>query len=453
MNGKLPMFLLDYMDLRVEDTWSTSAKKKKEEAKAQRGTIANYLSRRFKTTSFDEEEGEDAASKDEKLEKVKTKMKTKKTEAESANSFVSQLYNLANVNVTEEAHIEQALANFDMWNIDLQPVVNLVEANAIAVIFLRCMMRHDILQNLTLDFERLFNACQHMQLAAHPHVVFHGASHVCAMIHAVHYFCIHDFKLLTDDFELFVLFFSCMAVHYAHPGFTNEFLVKIRHPRAMRYNDRAVLEMHNLSRVTMLMSDPECNFLFLMERMHADSFRALLIRVVLKMDISQHFNQLSTLQTKLASEMYPGDKTWRNIMDTKKDVPAKWEGEDRCLLLFSALRCADVSWACHTPNLSTKWGEKFIEEFFNQGDIEKQVGIQISPFSDRDIVQPQKAQMGFLTVIVLPLYSMFIFTLREGEHKFGIQRDLVDELEKEIVEDGIESTHSNLHNKVLQAAR
>ena len=39
MNGKLPMFLLDYMDLRVEDTWSTSAKKKKEEAKAQRGTI------------------------------------------------------------------------------------------------------------------------------------------------------------------------------------------------------------------------------------------------------------------------------------------------------------------------------------------------------------------------------------------------------------------------------
>ena len=25
------------------------------------------------------------------------------------------------------------------------------------------------------------------------------------------------------------------------------------------------------------------------------------------------------------SEIYPGDKTWRNIMDTKKDVPAKWE--------------------------------------------------------------------------------------------------------------------------------
>merc|ERR1712118_510551 len=109
--------------------------------------------------------------------------------------------------------------------------------------------------------------------------------------------------------------------------------------------------------------------------------------------------------------------------DSKKSVPAKWEGEDRCLLLFSALRCADISWACHAPHLSMRWGEKFIEEFFNQGDIEKQVGIQISPFSDRDIVQPQKAQMGFLTVIVLPLYSMFIFTLREGEHKFGIQRD------------------------------
>ena len=36
MNGKLPMFLLDYRDLRVEDTWSTSAKKKKEERRIRR---------------------------------------------------------------------------------------------------------------------------------------------------------------------------------------------------------------------------------------------------------------------------------------------------------------------------------------------------------------------------------------------------------------------------------
>jgi len=203
----------------------------------------------------------------------------------------------------------------------------------------------------------------------------------------------------------------------------------------------------------MLLSDPECNFLYMMERTHADSFRALMIRVILKMDLSQHFNHLSRLQTKLASDIYPGTKTWRDIMESKKGVPAKYEGEDRCLLLFSALRCADVSWACHAPALSARWGEKFVEEFFNQGDIEKQVGIQISPFSDRDIVQPQKAQMGFLTVIVMPLYAMFIFTLHEGEIKHGVQKDLVDELEKEIVEDGIEATHSALHNKVLQAAR
>jgi hypothetical protein len=452
----LPKFLEEYMDLRVEDNFSQSDSMKQD---AKQKPIFGQFAARWKKSKTKEEE-EDPAEKISRLSQAQDKKKEKaeksKKSADSekaANSFVSQLYQLASVNTTEEAQIEQALVNFDMWNIDLQPVVSLVEANAIAVIFLRCMMRHDILQNLTLDFERLFNACQHVQLAAHPHVHFHGSSHACAMIHAVHYFCMHEFKLLTDDFELFTLFFSCLAVHYAHPGFSNEFLTKIRHPRAMRYNDRAVLEMHNLSRVTMLLSDPECNFTHQMDRMHADSFRALMIRVILKMDLSQHFNHLSRLQTKLASEIYPGTKTWLDLMESKKAVPAKWEGEDRCLLLFSALRCADISWACHAPPLSTRWGEKFVEEFFNQGDIEKQVGIQISPFSDRDIVQPQKAQMGFLTVIVMPLYTMFIFTLREGEQKHGIQKDLVDELEKEIIEDGIEATHSTLHNKVLQAAR
>merc|ERR1719387_291776 len=224
------------------DDFTSNEPKTKEEPEG-KPFFGNYFGRFMRRpTAADEETG----SSDRKTggnKKAKTTKKTDDTE-KTANSFVSQLYQLASVNTTEEAQIEQALVNFDMWNVDLQPVVSLVEANAIAVIFLRCMMRHDILQNLTLDFERLFNACQHVQLASHPHVHFHGSSHACLMIHAVHYFCIHEFKLLTDDFELFTLFFSCLAVHYAHPGFTNEFLVKIRHPRAMRYNDRAVLEMH-----------------------------------------------------------------------------------------------------------------------------------------------------------------------------------------------------------------
>jgi hypothetical protein len=386
--------------------------------------------------------------------KITSSKRTADEEDELKDSFLAQLYVLANVTQGEEAQIEQMLSGFDLWSIDLQPALDMVESNALAVIFSRCMMCHNLIPELKLDFELLFNACQHVQLASHPHVQFHSPAHACVMLHAVHYFLLHDLDRMVDSFEMFALFFSCIAVHYAHPGLTNEFLVKIRHPRALRYNDVAVLENYNLSRITMLLSDPECNFMLQMEPFHVDAFRALIIKVILKMDMSQHFEQLSRLQTKLASDKYPTSETWMDLITKHNRLPKAEEAEDRVILLFTALRCADLAWACHTQPVFGRWAEKFTEELFCQGDIEKQVGVPISPFSDRDLVQPPKAQLAFLHVIVAPIYTQFIFTLREAEKgKHGVQKEIVDKLEKEVIDEGVEANRQALHNKVLQGAR
>jgi len=337
----------------------------------------------------------------------------------------------------------------------LQPALDMVESNALAVIFCRCMMYHNLIPELKLDFELLFNACQHVQLASHPHVNFHSPAHACVMLHAVHYYLIHDLDRLMDPFEMFTLFFSCISVHYAHPGLTNEFLVKIRHPRALRYNDNAVLENYNLSRITMLLSDPECNFMLQMEALHIDAFRSLLINIILKMDMSKHFDQLSRLQTKLASDKYPTAETWMQIITKKERLPKPEEGEDRVILLFTALRCADLAWACKGMGpIFTRWADRFTEELFCQGDIEKQVGIPISAFSDRDLVQAPKAQLAFLHVIVAPILTQFIFTLREAEKgKTGVTKEVVDKMERELVDEGVEANRQALHNKVLQGSR
>jgi hypothetical protein len=376
-------------------------------------------------------------------------------EEELKDSFLAQLYVLANVTQGEEAQSEQMLSNFDAWNIDLQPALDMVESNALAVIFCRCMMYHNLIPELKLDFELLFNACQHVQLASHPHVNFHSPAHACVMLHAVHYYLIHDLDRLMDPFEMFTLFFSCISVHYAHPGLTNEFLVKIRHPRALRYNDNAVLENYNLSRITMLLSDPECNFMLQMEALHIDAFRSLLINIILKMDMSKHFDQLSRLQTKLASDKYPTAETWLQIITKKERLPKPEEGEDRVILLFTALRCADLAWACKGMGpIFTRWADRFTEELFCQGDIEKQVGIPISAFSDRDLVQAPKAQLAFLHVIVAPILTQFIFTLREAEKgKTGVTKEVVDKMERELVDEGVEANRQALHNKVLQGSR
>ena len=48
-----------------------------------------------------------------------------------------------------------------------------------------------------------------------------------------------------------------------------------------------------------------------------------------------------------------------------------------------------------------------MEEFYQQGDAERALGLPISPFYDRNNKQMAKCQIGFIKFIVRPLYSTF----------------------------------------------
>jgi hypothetical protein len=55
------------------------------------------------------------------------------------------------------------------------------------------------------------------------------------------------------------------------------------------------------------------------------------------------------------------------------------------------------------------------EEFFNQGDIERQNGLTISMFCDRETTDIPKSQFGFLTNICIPLYEAWAKYLNDEE--------------------------------------
>ena len=54
-----------------------------------------------------------------------------------------------------------------------------------------------------------------------------------------------------------------------------------------------------------------------------------------------------------------------------------------------------------------------MEEFFTQGDEERKRGLPISPFYDRGKNSTAQSQMGFINVLVKPLYTEFCTLLGE----------------------------------------
>ena len=104
------------------------------------------------------------------------------------------------------------------------------------------------------------------------------------------------------------LFTGALVAHCCNPGFTNDFLVKTRHPRALRYNDNAIILNYTLAFVSQTLREKDSNFLAQWSSSSVSRFRALLIDMVLKLDITRHFPQLGELSAKLSTDQnFPND--------------------------------------------------------------------------------------------------------------------------------------------------
>lgn len=77
------------------------------------------------------------------------------------------------------------------------------------------------------------------------------------------------------------------------------------------------------------------------------------------------------------------------------------------LLLSIAVKWADLGHACKPRAQHEQWTERVTAEFWALGDLERTLGVPISPLCDRDRdVDIPKSQLGFFKFIILPFYAV-----------------------------------------------
>ena len=81
-------------------------------------------------------------------------------------------------------------------------------------------------------------------------------------------------------------------------------------------------------------------------------------------------------------------------------------------------------------NNSMKWMERMFEEFFKQGDMEKNLDLPVTKFMDRDNTNREKAYVNYMEIVCKPLFATFL-----------IMAD--DDIKKEVIENGIEKNKKN----------
>ena len=80
---------------------------------------------------------------------------------------------------------------------------------------------------------------------------------------------------------------------------------------------------------------------------------------------------------------------------------------DKRVVMSSILRTADLGYHAMPLDVHTGWVERLAEEYAQQGDDERALGIAISPMCDRRSQDIPSMQIGFMNLVVMPLYDEF----------------------------------------------
>jgi hypothetical protein len=198
------------------------------------------------------------------------------------------------------------------------------------------------------------------------------------------------YKHLTS-LDFFSVIISALGHDVGHPGLTNRYLINTRHPFSLEYNDSSVLENMHCSLTFTLGSKPKTDIFSCFKSEDWLTLRKLIISMILETDMSKHFDVLAKFKTRaiLLSDLD------FNIID------------DKACILAMALKCADVSHCAKDVELHTIWSQLIMDEFFTQGDLEKQNNFSVSMYCDRETADFSKTQIGFLKNICLPLFEIW----------------------------------------------
>ncbi|KAM7353263.1 phosphodiesterase 1c isoform 3-T4 [Cochliomyia hominivorax] len=215
---------------------------------------------------------------------------------------------------------------------------------------------------------------------------YHNNLHAADVTQTVHHMlCQTGLMNWLTDLEIYATLLAALIHDYEHTGTTNNFHVMSGSETALLYNDRAVLENHHISAAFRLLKDDDCNILSNLSREEYRELRTLIIDMVLSTDMSFHFQQL---------------KNMKNLLTLNEATV------DKSKALALVLHCCDISHPAKRWNLHHRWTMLLLEEFFRQGDLERELGLPFSPLCDRNNTLVAESQIGFIDFIVDPSMSV-----------------------------------------------
>ncbi|XP_073833594.1 phosphodiesterase dunce isoform X4 [Musca autumnalis] len=311
------------------------------------------------------------------------------------NSFTGERLPTYGVETTHEAALGTQLAELDTWGIDIFKIGDLSNNRPLTCVAYTVFQSRELLTSLMIPPKNFLNFMSTLEDHYVKDNPFHNSLHAADVTQSTN--VLLNTPALEGVFtplEVGGALFAACIHDVDHPGLTNQFLVNSSSELALMYNDESVLENHHLAVAFKLLQNQGCDIFCNMQKKQRQTLRKMVIDIVLSTDMSKHMSLLADLKTMVETKKVAGSGVL--LLDNYTD---------RIQVLENLVHCADLSNPTKPLPLYKRWVSLLMEEFFLQGDKERESGMDISPMCDRYNSTIEKSQVGFIDYIVHPLWE------------------------------------------------
>jgi len=347
---------------------------------------------------------------------VQTSKEKERSPVRRRNSNIERLYQKKGENfsftlmITPE--LEKILAKVDHWDeFDIWKLNEEADGHALSLLCYHLLDRYNVFESLSMNRHQTVTYLKAVE-EGYNDVPYHNAIHAADVLHATHFFLKSSTmaKLCRKHPLMRLSAYIGAVVHdYNHPGTNNDFHKKTQHDLALIYNDIAVLENMHVSEAFMLLQKKNCDFLNCLSHLDYRTFRRLVISMVLHTDMAKHQEQVRNLKHTIKWKK----STNASWLDSKD--PQVWIKEVETLLNL-CVHCADLSGPCRPQVFMRKWTDRVLQEFWQQGDMEKDQALPVGLGNDRSKAKDVPlGQVFFIDGFVKPLWEQFKEVIPEVE--------------------------------------
>mmetsp|Transcript_1067 Transcript_1067/g.2443 ORF Transcript_1067/g.2443 Transcript_1067/m.2443 type:complete len:904 (-) Transcript_1067:130-2841(-) len=241
---------------------------------------------------------------------------------------------------------------------------------------------------------------------------FHNFAHAVDVVHATAKLLRNmNSECFLTELEQYSLLIAALGHDLGHPGVNNGFLSEVGHELALQYNDRSPLENMHCAKLYTIIGSREANVFVNLEREQYKECRKNVIETILHTDMMEHMAMVKDLQLlyEMNCEVFEQsgvvvDGLPPEILPEEHEVFSK-DDSTKILVMSTVLHAADVSNPCRTWEVTHAWAMKCLEEFFEQGDREKEFGIPVQFLNDREKLNRPNSQIGFIEFMIAPFVA------------------------------------------------